>query len=125
MIGNRPRGHVGETWPRRACTAPVSTALPGGWSSTLVGRRRAAHDRHAARLPGTGGLVAERVRVGPVLFDLELRRRRSTLVVRLVHRQGPVPTLCLRLPSPGPGLVEVDGVTLTGQRGALSLFRPA
>ena len=35
-------------------------------------------------------------------------------IVRLVHRQGPVATLCLRFPAPGPGLVEVDGVTLTG-----------
>lgn len=65
-------------------------------------------------VPATGSFAAARVRVGPVLFDLEVRRRHATLLVRLLHRQGPASTLCLRLPAPGPGLVEVDGVTLQG-----------
>ena len=91
----------------------MSGALPGGWSSSwsAEGELLTIDVRETS---GTAALVAERVRVGPVLFDLELRRRHSTLVLRLMHRQGPAPTLCLRLPSPGPGLVEVDGVTLKG-----------
>lgn len=60
------------------------------------------------------GFVVERMRIGPVLLDLELRRRHSTLLIRLLHRQGPLPTMCLRLPLPAPGLVEVDGVNLRG-----------
>lgn len=67
-----------------------------------------------ATVPATGRFAARQVRVGPVLFDLELRRRHATLQLRLRHRQGPAATLCLRLPPPGPGLVEVDGVTLHG-----------
>jgi len=91
----------------------VSAALPGGWRSTwsAAGELLTIDMRD---LPGTGVVVAERVRVGPVLFDLGARKRRLTVVVRLAHRQVPTPTLSLRLPSPGPGLVEVDGVTLQG-----------
>jgi len=91
----------------------VSIALPGGWlpSWSAASETLTIDLREAAT---TGTFLTERVRAGPVLFDLELRWRRTTLVVRLVHRQGPIPTLCLRLPSPGPGLVEVDGVSLRG-----------
>lgn len=90
----------------------MSSALPGGWSSTWS----SASDTLTIDIEAVppAGLVADRVRVGPVLLDVGVRRRRSTLVVRVVHRQGPVVTLCLRLPSPGPGLVEVDGVTVQG-----------
>lgn len=91
----------------------MSATFPGGWitSWSAAGEMLTIDMTEAAT---TGSFLAERVRVGPVLFDLELRWRRSTLVVRLVHRQGPAPTLSLRLPQPGPGLVEVDGVTLRG-----------
>jgi hypothetical protein len=86
--------------------------LPGGWMSTwsAAGETLTIDMREAAT---TGSFLAERVRTGPILFDLELRWRRSTLVIRLVHRQGPVSSLRLRLPST-PGLVEVDGVSLRG-----------
>lgn len=88
--------------------------LPGSWSSTWsAGGDTLTIDM--SEDAATSGFSGERVRVGPVLFDIELRRRRSTVVIRLVHRQGPVITLCLRLPAPGPGLVEVDGVGLRGR----------
>ena len=87
--------------------------MPGGWSSTWSAAGGML-TIDMTDVPASGHLAAERVRVGPVLFDLELRRHHATLRVRLVHRQGPVSTLCLRLPPPGPGLVEVDGVTLQG-----------
>ena len=91
----------------------MSAALPGGWRGTWsVDAETLTID--VTDVPATGGFAAERVRVGPVLFDVEVRRRQATLRVRLVHRQGPSATLCLRLPPPGPGLVEVDGVTLQG-----------
>ncbi len=91
----------------------MSAAFPDGWSRTWSAAS-ATITIDMAAVPATGGFTAERVRVGPVLLDLELRRRHSTLLVRLRHRQGPAATLCLRLPLPGPGLVEVDGVTLQG-----------
>lgn len=91
----------------------MSTARPGGWvTSWSAGSETLTIDLKATATTGT--ILTERVRAGPVLFDLELRWRRTTLVVRLMHRQGPVSTLCLRLPPPGPGLVEVDGVSLRG-----------
>jgi len=91
----------------------VRAAFPGGWiANWSAAGETLTIDMTEAATAGT--FPAQRARVGPVLFDLELRWRRSTLVVRLVHRQGPVPTLSLRLPQPGPGLVEVDGVTLRG-----------
>jgi hypothetical protein len=91
----------------------VSPALPVGWSSSWTAGDGILTIEIAA-IPAAGGLTVDRVRVGPVLLDLELRRLRSTLRIRLRHRQGPAATLCLRLPVPGPGLVEVDGVTLQG-----------
>jgi len=87
--------------------------MPIGWSGTWS----AADETLTIDMTGvrsTGNFAAERVRVGPVLLDLEVRRRQATLRVLLVHRQGPAATLCLRLPPPGPRLVEVDGVTLRG-----------
>jgi hypothetical protein len=90
----------------------VSSALPHGWSGTWSSAGDTLTLDIEAAAPAD--FVAEKVRIGPVLLDVGLRRRHSTLVVRLVHRQGPVVTLCLRLPSPGPGLVEVDGVSLRG-----------
>ena len=91
----------------------MNAALPEGWSSSWS----AASDTITIDMPvmpATGGFAVERIRVGPVLLDLELRRRHSTLLIRLLHRQGPSTTLCLRLPLPASGLVEVDGVALRG-----------
>lgn len=91
----------------------MSTALPEGWSITWSDAD-ATLTIAMARMPLTGGFAVERVRVGPLLLDLSLRRRHATLQVRIRHRQGPPATLCLVLPPPGPGLVEVDGVQLRG-----------
>ena len=93
----------------------MSAALPEGWSSTWsAGSNTLTID--VAAPPAAGGVAALGVRVGPILLDLELRRLRSTVRIRLLHRQGPTATLCVRLPPPGPGLVEVDGVTLHGSQ---------
>ena len=93
----------------------MSVALPEGWSGTWSAAGSALTIDIAAA-PAAGGFAAERIRVGPVLLDVEFRRRRATLVIRLVHRQGPPATLCLRLPPPEPGVVEVDGVGLAGSQ---------
>ena len=91
----------------------MNAALPAGWTSSwLADSGTLTIDMTG--VPGTGSFATERVRVGPVLFDIEVRWRHGTLLVRLVHRQGPVATVCLRLPPPDPGLVEVDGVGLRG-----------
>lgn len=91
----------------------MSAELPGDWSASWSAPAGTlAIDMSA--MPASRSFVAERLRVGPVLFDVEVRRRHATLLIRLLHRQGPVATLSLRLPSPGPGLVEVDGVALGG-----------
>ena len=91
----------------------MSTALPRGWGGTWsTGSNTLTID--VAAVPAASQLEAVGVRVGPILLDLEFRRLRSTVRIRLLHRQGPTATLCLRLPPPGPGQVEVDGVTLRG-----------
>ena len=91
----------------------MSTTLPEGWSSTWSDAD-ATLTIVMPPMPLTGGFEVERVRVGPLLLDLSLRRRHATLQVRIRHRQGRTGTLCLVLPPPGPGLVEVDGVQLRG-----------
>lgn len=90
------------------------SALPEGWSSTWSAGSDTLTIEVAA--PTVDRLVADRVRVGPVLLDIEMRRHRSTLRLRLRHRQGPPVTLSLGLPLPRPGLVEVDGVSLQGSQ---------
>ena len=92
----------------------MSAELPGSWSTTWSAASETLAIDMDAAAPAPADFVSNGVRVGPVLFDLEFRRKRSTCLVRLTHRQGPPVTLRLRLPAPGPGLVEVDGVALRG-----------
>ena len=86
------------------------TDLPEGWTSSWS----AADGVLAIDMPADANLSVERLRIGPVLFDLRCRRHRASLLIRLVHRQGPTVILALRLPPPDPAAVEVDGIALEG-----------
>lgn len=88
--------------------------LPEGWSSSWsAGDGVLAIDMTVAPV---ANFSLERLRIGPVLLDLTVRRHRASLLVRLVHRQGPAVILALRLPAPDPGVVEVDGTALEGRQ---------
>jgi len=69
------------------------------------------------RMPARWSIMAlDRLRVGPAVLDLELRRRRGDLVAR-VRRLGGPPLVLTVAPDPPPaGPTAVDDVELAGGR---------